>query len=258
MGATEDDDIEAAAAELPEKERLVGSLVGRFAPFLSLGPGARILDVGAANGATLVAFAKAGFEATGVEPWAPAREVAHELAAQSGVEIEIVDGVAESMPVADESVDLVYLYSVLEHVDDPDAVLREAVRVLRPGGGFFFSTSAVLSPFQNEIRGFPLFPWYPGKLKRRIMTWARDHRPALVGHTTRPGFFWFHHRKIQRDLRELGFDHVIDRWRLREGEQEGARAKVITACATNRSARFVGDVLTSGMEYLAVKRGPAA
>ena len=85
------------------------------------------------------------------------------------------------------------------------------------------------------------------------MVWARDNRPAWVGHTTRPAYFWFHHREVQRDLKAIGFSQVIDRWKLRRGEQAGMRAKVIEACASNRAARLAGDVATSGMEYLALK-----
>lgn len=253
MGATEQVDIESAVSELPIKQRFVGDLVRRVAPFIELRPPAQALDVGAAYGATIIAFAGAGFDATGVEPWEPAHEVARELSDRSGVEIEIVAGVGESLPFEAESFDFVYAYSVLEHVDDPGAVMREAHRVLRPGGGLFFATTSALSPLQNEIRHLPLFPWYPEPLRRRIMLWARDNRPSWIGHTTRPALFWFRHRQVQRDLRELGFEQVIDRWKLRRGEQQGWRSKLIDACASSRAARLVGDVATSGMEYLAIK-----
>ena len=54
--------------------------------------------------------------------------------------LDIRPGVAESLPFEDESVDFVNAYSVLEHVDDPDQVLREVFRVLRRPGAFLFST----------------------------------------------------------------------------------------------------------------------
>jgi len=252
--ATERADLDTALARVPEAEAFADRLLGRVTKFFPLAPPAAVLDVGAAQGVSLVAYARRGFEAVGVEPWEPAIEVSRQLAEATGVRLDIRPGVAESLPFEDESVDFVNAYSVLEHVDDPDQMLREVYRVLRRPGAFFFGTTSVLSPVQVEIAGFPLFPWYPAPLKRRIMSWATEKRPALVGNTTRPAIHWFKHRKMRATLHEVGFDEVVDRWQLRRGERDGRVGQVIDAAATNRAVRLAGDIAASGMEYLAVKR----
>jgi ubiquinone/menaquinone biosynthesis C-methylase UbiE len=189
-----------------------------------------------------------------VEPWEPAIEVSRDLAEATGVQLDIRPGVAESLPFEDASVDFVNAYSVLEHVDDPDQVLREVFRVLRRPGAFLFSTTSAISPFQVEIAGFPLFPWYPPPLQRRIMAWATEKRPALVGNTTRPAIHWFKHRDIRRSAREAGFTEVVNRWQLRRGERDDAIGRVIDLAGSNRAVRLAGDIAASGMEYLVVKR----
>jgi len=252
--ATERADLETALARIPEAEAFLDRQLKRIDPFFPLRPPARVLDVGAAQGVTLTAMAKRGFQAVGVEPWAPAIEVSHQLAHACGVQLDIRPGVAESLPFEDESVDFVNAYSVLEHVDDPDLALREAFRVLRRPGAFLFSTVSAISPFQAEIASFPLFPWYPPPLQRRIMNWATEKRPALVGNTTRPAIHWFKHREVRSSLHDAGFAEVVDRWQLRRGERDGALGRVIDLAGSNRAVRLAGDVAASGMEYLAVKR----
>lgn len=252
--ATERADLETAMARLPEADAFLDRQLKRIEPFFGLRPPARVLDIGAAQGVWLTTAAKRGFQAVGVEPWVPAIEVSRELGAATGVQLDIREGVAESLPFEDESVDFVNAYSLLEHVDDPEQVLREAFRVLRRPGAFLFSTTSALSPFQVEIAGFPLFPWYPPPLQRRIMKWATEKRPALVGNTTRPAIHWFKHNEVRRWAREAGFDEVINRWQLRHGERGGAVGRLIDLAGSNRAVRVAGDVAASGMEYLAVKR----
>jgi 2-polyprenyl-3-methyl-5-hydroxy-6-metoxy-1,4-benzoquinol methylase len=252
--ATERADLDTALARLPEAEAFLQRNLRRIEPFFGLRPPARVLDVGAAQGVTLTACAKRGFEAVGVEPWEPAIEVSRDLATATGVQLDIRPGVAESLPFEDESVDFVNAYSVLEHVDDPDLVMREVFRVLRRPGAFLFSTTSALSPIQVEIAGFPLFPWYPPPLQRRIMSWATEKRPALVGNTTRPAIHWFKHRKVRRLAHEVGFVEVVDRWQLRRGERGGRVGRVIDLAGSNRAVRLAGDIAASGMEYLVIKR----
>lgn len=58
---------------------------------------------------------------------------------------------ASRIPVADASFDHALCFNLLEHVEHPDAVLREIVRVLRPGGTLLLQT-----PFLVNVHGHPM------------------------------------------------------------------------------------------------------
>lgn len=58
----------------------------------------------------------------------------------------LVGGRGDELPFADESFDLVVSIWVLEHLRSPESVLREVLRVLRPGGHFVFLTPNLRNP----------------------------------------------------------------------------------------------------------------
>lgn len=74
----------------------------------------------------------------------------------------------EHIPLPDESIDVITSEHVVEHLTDPDAVLREAHRLLRPGGRFIFTTPNALSYFGIATRATPL--WF----HRRYLNWMAD------------------------------------------------------------------------------------
>jgi 2-polyprenyl-6-hydroxyphenyl methylase/3-demethylubiquinone-9 3-methyltransferase len=256
--ATEILSLEQVIEDYPGTETWIETIVGRVEPFMTRPRPWSVLDVGAAQGRSLVALAKLGHDAHGVEPSPDALRVAGEFAAHSGVTIDIRHGFAESIPFPDGSFDLVIATSVIEHVGDVRATLREVARVLRPEGIFWFSVSSAMSPSsQNEIRRFPGFGWYPDRLKRRIMYWARDNKPELIGHTQWPAINWFTPWKAKALLHEAGFEGVVDRWQLRGAtEDTGLRGRAIGTVKQHRLLRYLGEVIVPGSSY-AARRSPA-
>jgi 2-polyprenyl-6-hydroxyphenyl methylase / 3-demethylubiquinone-9 3-methyltransferase len=102
--------------------------------------GLRVLDVGCGGGLLAEPLARLGCVVTGVDPSHRSLEVARAHAQASSLDIDYVHGFAEALPAADGTFDVVVCCDVLEHVDDLSATIREAARVLRPGGVYLYDT----------------------------------------------------------------------------------------------------------------------
>ncbi|MFV2113192.1 class I SAM-dependent methyltransferase [Micromonospora sp. LOL_025] len=111
-----------AAGAAAHRRRLVAGLAGR------------VVEVGAGNGRTFAHYPGTVERVLAVEPEPRLRAAAREAAAGAPVPVEVVDGLAEALPAPDADADAVVLSLVLCSVADQAAALREARRVLRPGG----------------------------------------------------------------------------------------------------------------------------
>lgn len=128
----------------------------------------RLLDIGCGTGETLVAARNAGFEPEGLDIGA--------FPAERGVELGFVVHQASvtDTRLPDASFDVVTMWDVLEHIPRTVEGLREAVRVLRPGGyaammvpnGEYLKSHLLRSKYQN-YRGL----------------WARTHFVYHTPHT---------------------------------------------------------------------------
>jgi methionine biosynthesis protein MetW len=111
----------------PERSALFKKHVG--------GPGRRVLDLGCRYGA-LTAFYVDGNDIVGVDIDREALEAAGE---RLGIETHWAD-LDEPLAFEDESFDVVVIGEVLEHIREPQRLLDEARRVLRPSGTLVGST----------------------------------------------------------------------------------------------------------------------
>ena len=105
---------------------------------LLAGLSGRVLEVGAGTGSNFVHYPAGVEEVVAVEPEPYLRERARAAAAHTSVRIEVIDGVAEQLPVDDASFDAAVASLVLCTVPDQDRALAELWRVLRPGGELRF------------------------------------------------------------------------------------------------------------------------
>lgn len=112
-------------------DRRLDEIVAGFEPYRR---GGRLLDVGCGAGTFLRAGRRAGWTAVGVEVNATAAE--HNRAAG----FEVFNGELAEAGFPEGHFDVVILSEVLEHVADPRGMLRDILRVLRPGGLLWATT----------------------------------------------------------------------------------------------------------------------
>ena len=109
---------------------------------------------------------------------------------EMGFKISFDVGSAIALPYESSVFDVCLIPQLLEHVPDWQKCLDEGVRVLRPGGLIYLSTTNVLCPIQDEFE-LPLYSWYPSFVKRRCEKLAVTTHPEWVSRTDYPAVHWF-------------------------------------------------------------------
>ena len=175
----------AALRAAATRDSTRAGVLARLVPSTELGgplrPGARVLDVGAGNGAAVAALRAADLDAWGIEP-----SQAGVAAARARGLDTIVGGTLETSPLKDERWDLVRFAHSLEHVPSPLGTLRLARAALQPGGRV-----VVHAPnFASAGRRWLGADWDGLELPRhlhhltpetlRLLLWAADLEPLLV------------------------------------------------------------------------------
>jgi SAM-dependent methyltransferase len=153
--------------------------------YVSLSPLSRILDLGSGVGSFVVACRQRGLQAIGIEPdriGRGAKVSAIEIARRRLSEPVFVSGIGEQLPFPDECFDVIVMNQVIEHVADQKKVIREAARVVRPGGVIYVACPNYLRFYEPhyKITWFPLLPKGLGRAYLRL----RGRSPAMLNQLT--------------------------------------------------------------------------
>jgi SAM-dependent methyltransferase len=142
--------------ELPVKAVLASLGCGNPTALIDLKPGETVLDLGSGGGIDVLLSARRvgpTGKAYGLDMTDDMLTLAHENQRKAGAtNVEFLKGEIENVPLPDNSVDVVISNCVINLSADKSKVLREAFRVLRPGGRFAVSDVIVRGHVPDSVR----------------------------------------------------------------------------------------------------------
>ena len=212
-----------------------------------------ILDIGCNAGTQSIMWAKKQHNVSGIDINEELVEIAKKRAQDQGMDIDFRIGSAAELPWENHIADVCILPELLEHVADWQAVLNEAIRMMKPSGSLYLSTTSVLCPKQQEF-DLPLYSWYPAPIKRRLEKLSVTTKRHWVNYTEYPAVNWFSFYSLNKYLNAQGFvckdrfDVIVET--SGKGSIKNIIARIIRS---NPIFRWMGHVATPSTVVIAVK-----
>ncbi|HVB55051.1 MAG TPA: arsenite methyltransferase [Candidatus Acidoferrales bacterium] len=178
---------DSQADQIPTEAMLASLGCGNPTALAKLNPGEVVLDLGSGGGIDVLLSARRvgpGGKAYGLDMTDEMLALANENKKKAGAEnAEFLKGEIENIPLPDRSVDVIISNCVINLSADKDRVLREAFRVLKPGGRLAVSDVVTRGEMQPEIR-------------KSVLLWVGCIAGALE------------EKEYRSKLADAGFEHV--------------------------------------------------